>query len=300
MIRNASRASSFTAVIIIYVVALAAATLTIRVSSGMSPLRSTFLADAAATLVVWLAGVICGNSSVYDPYWSVAPVAIAAYWAYVQGSVSLAGAMVLAAIAVWGIRLTANWALRWGGLAHQDWRYGMYRERMPRLWFAVNLFGIHLMPTVLVYLAMISAYESLKNATAPNLLTAAGFAVCALAIIAEFISDRQMDAYRRRAQPKNPIIAEGLWLVCRHPNYLGEILFWWGIWLMQQSLAPALWTVIGPALVTLLFVFVSIPMMERHVLESRPEYARYILEVPKLLPLGRRHTASVATGKDAR
>lgn len=64
-------------------------------------------------------------------------------------------------------------------------------------------------------------------------------------------------------RPKSPHIADGVWLWCRHPNYLGEILFWWGLWAMQTSLAPTLWTIIGPAAITLLFAFVSIPMMDR-------------------------------------
>jgi steroid 5-alpha reductase family enzyme len=234
---------------------------------------------------VWLCGVALKNASAYDPYWSVAPLVIAVYWAAAKGPLALADALFLCALLVWGVRLTVNWARRWRGVGHEDWRYEMYKTRMPKLWFVINLFGINLMPTVLVYLAMVPVSIGMRPAVPANLMTAAGFAVCALAVAAELFADRQMDAYRGRPQPKSPYIAEGLWLLCRHPNYLGEILFWWGIWLMQQSLVPAAWTIAGPAAITVLFVFVSIPMMEKHVLESRPEYARYIREVPMLVPL---------------
>ena len=142
------------------------------------------------------------------------------------------------------------------------------------------------MPTVLVFLAMIPAYKAMASGKPGNLLTLAGFALCALAIVLELLADIQMDAYKNRPQPKSPYIAEGVWLWCRHPNYLGEVLFWWGIWVMQISVVPVFWTVIGAVLVTLLFVFISIPMMEKHVLETRPEYAEYIKSVPMLLPYG--------------
>jgi steroid 5-alpha reductase family enzyme len=166
---------------------------------------------------------------------------------------------------------------------------------MPRLWFLVNLIGINLMPTMLVFLGMIPVYFGIISPAPASLLTWAGLLVCALAMLLELTADRQMDAYRRRPEPKSPYITEGLWLLCRHPNYLGEVLFWWGIWLMGMGAAPALWTAVGPACITALFVFISIPMMEKHILESRPEYARYIREVPALLPiLGRQKRAGSA------
>lgn len=269
---------------IAYLLALAAAIAVYRSLGGVHPLLAMFLADVAATLVVWLAGVCFKNSSVYDPYWSVAPLAIAFIWAMEHGVISLSGGLFLAVLLVWGIRLTANWARRWRGLGHQDWRYTMYQQKMPGLWPVVNLFGIHLMPTVLVYLAMVPMGIGLAAGAPANLLTFAGFLVSAAAVWLEHAADWQMDAYQKRPGPKPACIAEGVWLLCRHPNYLGEILVWWGIWLMQASLAPVFWTVIGPVAITALFVFISIPMMERHVLEARPEYARVMREVPMLLP----------------
>lgn len=283
-----SRSLSFAWMIMIYLLALAAATAVYSQLHGMHILLATFLADAAATLVVWLFGVALGNSSAYDPYWSAAPIPVAVFWAAGAGMWSFANILFLFVLLVWSVRLTANWARRWNGLAHQDWRYTMFRQRMPRLWFLVNLFGINLMPTVLVYLAMVPVYFGLVSGSPVNLLTAAGFLLSASAIWMEHAADRQMDAYQRRPGPKSPHIAEGLWLLCRHPNYLGEILFWWGLWAMQMSLSPMLWTIAGPVAITLLFIFISIPMMEKHVLESRPDYGRVVRDVPMLLPSARK------------
>lgn len=284
MTKHISRSASFLWITGMYIAALAAAVLAWRLLAGMHILLATFIADATATIVIWLFGVAVKNSSTYDPYWSVAPVVIAAFWALQGGAIGVADAMFMLVLLAWGVRLTANWARRWRGLGHQDWRYAMYRQKMPRLWFIVNLFGINMMPTVLVYLAMIPVFKGISSLTPANLGTAAGFILAAAAIGIEHTADRQMDAYKRRQGAKSPYIAEGLWLMCRHPNYLGEILFWWGLWVMQMSLAPAVWTIAGPCAVTLLFVFISIPMMEKHVVESRPEYGRIIADVPMLLP----------------
>lgn len=280
-----SRGASFAIVGLIYLIASVAGFLTGSLLRTSHPLLLAFAADVAATLIVWLCGVAFGNSSVYDPYWSAAPAVIAVCWALELPAFGIVPLLLLMAVFTWSARLTLNWAVRWRGLGHEDWRYVMYKRRMPRLWFLVNLFGINLMPTVLVFLALAPARQGMLTPAPAGPFVWTGFCVCALAITLELVADRQMDAYRRQPGNKSPYIAEGLWLLCRHPNYLGEVLFWWGIWLMSLNAGFAAWTLAGPSLITLLFVFISIPMMEKHILESRPEYARYIRAVPMLLPL---------------
>ena len=67
----------------------------------------------------------------------------------------------------------------------------------------------------------------------------------------------------------------GLWKQGRHPNYFGEIMMWWGVWLMYASLRGIDWLMLAPFAMTDLFLFISIPMMERRQLAPKPEYAAY-------------------------
>ncbi|MDD5017054.1 MAG: DUF1295 domain-containing protein, partial [Eubacteriales bacterium] len=81
-------------------------------------------------------------------------------------------------------------------------------------------------------------------------------------------------------------MASGLWRYSRHPNYLGEVLFWWGVWVIQMSVLPALWwTIFAPTAMTLLFLFISIPMMEKRLLASKEGYAAYKKSTSMLLLL---------------
>jgi steroid 5-alpha reductase family enzyme len=83
----------------------------------------------------------------------------------------------------------------------------------------------------------------------------------------------------------------GLWSLSRHPNYLGEILFWWGLYLFALSANPSLWWVIaGPAVITLMFLFISIPMIEKRMLIRKVNYKEYQKRVSMLIPLNFRHT----------
>ena len=282
--------ASFLIVLAVYILAFFVGLLVFKLSSNMHVLVSTFLADIAATLVVWGFGILFKNSSIYDPYWSLAPVIILPCWIIIKRiSFSITDILFLVAIVVWGIRLTLNWASRWKGLPHQDWRYAMLKERSPRLWFFTNLIGINLMPTVIVFIALIPAYFGIGQGKGVNILTILGFAICIGAILIESIADRQMDLFRKDKSHKNQYIDQGLWRYSRHPNYFGEVSFWWGIWLMQMGTAPQIWsTVIGPILATLLFIFISIPMMEKHILATKPTYSRYQKQVSMLKPMFRK------------
>ena len=237
---------------------------------------------------MWLFGILFNNSSVYDPYWSVAPILIVILWLFTENiSFSLTVILFVAAIIVWGIRLTTNWALRWKGMSDQDWRYAMLKRRYPGLWFLTNFFGVNLMPTLIVFIALTPVYFSLGSENRSAVLAIPGFVICMAAIIVQAVSDRQMDLFRKSESGKKMFIDRGLWRYSRHPNYLGEISFWWGIWLMQVWINPDMWwTVAGPVLMTLLFIFISIPMMEKHILETRPGYKKYQKKVSvlKLLP----------------
>ena len=83
---------------------------------------SLLLADAAATVFVFIFSVIFRNASVYDPYWSVQPIVITICFA-VSSGITSATVLLLISVICWGARLTYNWAYVFDGLGSQDWRY---------------------------------------------------------------------------------------------------------------------------------------------------------------------------------
>jgi steroid 5-alpha reductase family enzyme len=328
---------SFSIVLAVYILAFLAGFLIYAVSKyKINILLITFIADVTATLIVWGAGLVFNNSSTYDPYWSVAPAVIVPFWIIIKKSdLSAAVILMLAVLIIWAVRLTLNWALRWNGLKHEDWRYLMLKDKSPRMWFLTNLIGINLMPTAIVYLVLLPVYYSIGFTGGINYLIITGFIISTAAVIIQTISDAQMDIFRKSDPinniskinrpeykvpdsniaydnipghsiggnnisginsrendigrkinyPKNSNIDMGLWRHSRHPNYFGEVLFWWGLWVMQMGINPQKWiTVAGPVIMVFLFVFISIPMMEKHIIESKPDYLLYKKRVSMLIP----------------
>lgn len=270
-----------------YTIALAAAIGAGYAVRDWHPLAVIAAADTVGTIVIFAFSFAFRNSSFYDPYWSVAPIAIVFYWLYIaeDSTNALRGGIVTTLVAFWGVRLTVNFLRGWTDLKHEDWRYINLREKNGKAYWLVSFLGIHFAPTAWVYLGCLALYPAMTSGRALNPLDFAAFAVTFLAILIETVADEQLRAFRRSNPPKGSIMAKGLWARCRHPNYLGEVGFWWGLFLFGLAADPARWwTIAGPLGITLLFVFISIPMIDKRHLERRPGYDAHIQEIPGLLP----------------
>jgi len=275
MKRDYSRSASFAIVALVYLLAFAAGVLAfVRASAYMTDLPALLLADVVATIVVWLFGLHYENVSVYDPYWSVAPPLMFTVWALFKSCWTLPVILLLVAVWYWGIRLTGNWAYTFKGLRHEDWRYLRYREEQPPLLFHLtNFFGLNMMPTLLVFACMVPGFLLFGPVQQPQPLTFVGFAVCICAASLQLVADTQIHRFRK--EHPGQFCNRGLWKHGRHPNYCGEISMWWGVWIMYASLYGLDLWILAPMAMTALFLFISIPMMERRQLKSKPGYAEY-------------------------
>ncbi len=276
-----SRALSFVTVALIYVFC----TLVGLGQYGYLPYPvwlNLLIADTVATVVCFIFSVIFKNSSVYDPYWSVAPIIILAGFSIRYGLNTLS-ILVLIAVCYWGIRLTANWAYTFKGLCHQDWRYTMLNEKTGKFYPIINFVGIHYVPTLVVYLCILPAVYIITEKPSANPLSIIFVAVSVLAATIQGISDMQMHSFRKNGA--GGFIRTGLWHHSRHPNYLGEVLMWWGIGLCALCAMPDRWyLIVGAIANTALFLFVSIPMADNR--QSRKEgFAEYKEETRMLLPI---------------
>lgn len=244
------------------------------------------LGDFAATLFIWIFSLLMKNASLYDPYWSIQPIVILTLLMNQLGKYDLGSVLICGVILFWGIRLTANWAYTFEGLGYQDWRYDQLKSQTGRLFQIVNLTGIQLMPTIIVYLCILPAiyYMSLEsNFTIFNLF---GLMISLSGGTLQMIADVQMQKFRKSNTTKTKIIRSGLWKYSRHPNYFGEILMWWGIYLTFLPTHVDYWFLgLGAFINTMLFLFISIPMAEKHLSGYKLGYEEYCKETRKLLPL---------------
>ena len=279
-----SKSKSILVITVIYVLAAALGVAVYMALPFLFWIR-LLIADVAATIFVFVFSVIFKNASVYDPYWSVQPIVIIAGYA-LTSNITPATLLLIISIVYWGIRLTGNWAYVFGGLNHQDWRYTKFENETGRLYPFINFTGIHMVPTLIVYLTTLPAVFVIRQELRANIGSFIGMVVCVGAATLQLVADTQMQKYRKSGQ--HGLIRTGLWKYARHPNYLGEILMWWGISIQAMAVMTFRWWFVAGALAnTILFFCVSIPLADKRQ-SAKPGYAEYKADTRSLLPIPRR------------
>ena len=240
--------------------------------------------DIVLTVLIFMGSTLFKNASLYDPYWSVIPPLLMGYVLYLKDAFTPFNLFVLGGITLWAIRLTYNWMVMWDGFKHQDWRYTMLKEKTGSFYPAVNFLGIHLFPTLIVF-AQISVFIQMVEFQGDfNLISILGVLITISAMLIQYFSDEQMRYFKKNRQEKR-IIDVGLWQYSRHPNYFGEVMVWWGLFVAYFGVSFKLdFYIFAPLSMTFMFLFISIPMMEEKILKTRSEYKTYQSETSKLVP----------------
>ncbi|MEM9327264.1 MAG: DUF1295 domain-containing protein [Bacteroidota bacterium] len=278
-----SKSKSLLIVLVGYALAFLAARIYFMFATGDLYL-DVLLADISATVVIFIFSVALKNSSMYDPFWSVAPPIIAVYlMGYFTDGNDVRSYFVLAGTMFWGIRLTVNWIRSWPGLHHEDFRYEELAEQSGKWYWLVSFSGIHLFPTLIVYLGCLPMFFAFNMGGPIGIWDYLGLAITILGTVIELVADEQMRVFKKTA-PKGSIMTSGLWRYSRHPNYFGEITFWFGLWLFMIPDSGLWWTAIGWIAMVILFVFASVPMMDRRSLKNKPGYEEHMKNSTALFP----------------
>lgn len=190
--------------------------------------------------------------------------------------------------------LVVIWAVRLGAYLFRrilrmkvDHRFDDMRGkplRFARFW---------LLQAVTVAVVMLPVSYLLDRDSAPGFdaWMIAGVLLWLTGLVIEAVADAQKSAFRAKDENGGRFVSTGLWHYSRHPNYFGEILLWWGVFLYAVPFldGAAFAVVIGPIFITLLLLFVSgIPLLERSADEKYgddPAYRDYKRRTSILVPL---------------
>lgn len=278
--------SDLSQVVIIYLIIGLSGFLTWKYAPVDNEVLSFLVADIVMTLVCFMFSLIKKNSSVYDAYWSVIPFFFVLQWAYIHfQDLTIFHYLTFAVVSLWSWRLTMNWVRSWSDFAHEDWRYVNLKKDTGVFYPFVNLAGIHLYPTMLVFGGMWPLFSLFTNDLQNPWLFHVGLLVSFVGTGFEFFADNQLAAFKNRPNPKtSDLLDTGLWGRSRNPNYLGEMMFWVGLFLIGLAFNAPWHTFAGAGAMIVLFVFISIPMKEKRMDERRPSFQDYKKRVPMLIP----------------
>jgi len=228
------------------------------------------------------------RNDVADIAWGLGFVLLA-WLAYCISGSACRPLLVNSLVTLWGTRLAWHIYRRNRGKP-EDYRYQEWRREWKHFTLRSYL-QIYMLQGFLLYLISLPVLF-INHAPSSTLewTDYAGIAVWLIGFSFESIGDRQLKDFTRDPSNKGKIIGTGLWRYSRHPNYFGEVVQWWGIFVVALSLPGSWSTVIGPLTITVLILFVSgIPLLEKKY-AGRADYEEYKKRTSIFFPLPPRKT----------
>ena len=279
-----SRSRSLVFITALYVVSIAAALFVASTTSD--PYGDLIFGYAASVAVLYVVSQLVQNGSTFDAWWSVLPPVMAFWFVFTIDDTSDVRRWLVALCALaWGVRLTANWAIGWPGLHHEDWRYVKLYADAPMPRWLTSLTSVHLFPLIVVTLGSLPmvAAASIPGRSF-NVLDVIAVVLALTGTALEHFADVDLRRFNRTKRPGD-VLDIGLWSRSRHPNYLGEMLWWWGLFFFALAADPgSWWTGIGALAMTVMFLTASIPFAEKRSMERRPGWSEYCERTPLLIP----------------
>jgi steroid 5-alpha reductase family enzyme len=243
---------------------------------------------AVAMLGMWLLSLRLRNAAVADIFWPLGFVLVAALSARADGY-GLRRALVGVFVAVWGVRLATHLYLRNRGHG-EDPRYRAMRRRWGARFPVVSFFTVFVFQGALLWIVSLPVQVAMTSGE-PLRITAldglgAALWVCGFAF--ESFGDLQLTRFKSDPANAGKVMDSGLWRYTRHPNYFGDATLWWGMGLVALS-THRWWALVGPLVMTVLLMRVSgVPLLERRMKRTRPDYEEYAARTSAFVPLPRR------------
>lgn len=257
-------------------------------SGHLDVLGSVAIVIVIVMVLIWMLSVPLRDVSIVDIGWG-AGIVTASWIAWAVGDgASDRSNILIAMVTIWGLRLTVHLAVRHRG-GGEDPRYAALRRRHPNfaLTSLLTVFGFQAIAmfiiTLPVQLAMTPASPEV------GILGVIGAVVWGIGFFFEVVSDAQLARFRADPANLGGVLDQGLWQYSRHPNYFGDALIWWGVWLVAAETGDAVWAVGAPVLMTFLLVRVTgVPPLEHGLTKRHEAYPEYAARTSPFIPRGRR------------
>jgi len=252
----------------------------------ISILSINFSAVLTLMLAGWGVSLVYRNVTIVDSLWGLGFVLIA--WITFFLAPGFFGRKLLIALLVsaWGLRLSLHLSRRnWGH--GEDPRYAEWRRKSGGRFWLVSLFKVFVLQAVFLWaIALSLQWGQISSQPAAFTLTdVAGTLLWLVGFFFEAVADRQLARFKQNPANRGRVMNQGLWAYSRHPNYFGESLMWWGIFLITLSTPAGWWTLVSPVIITVVLLkMTGVSLMEKTIVHTRPGYKAYIEETNAFFP----------------
>ncbi len=246
---------------------------------------------AGSMVLLWLVSLPLRDVSIVDIAWGAngALVALASFLLtrgpLADGALPR-GLLITGMTIIWGLRLTVHIGRRNMGEG-EDYRYAAMRREHGSAFPLRSLVTVFLFQALLLWAITLPVQVAQLSSVPPDLtfLDLAGAALWLVGLGFEIVADRQLSRFRADPEASGEVMDQGLWKYSRHPNYFGESLVWWGIFLVAAATPGGWMTFFSPLLMTFFLLRVSgVPMLEASLAERKEGYRDYMRRTSPFIP----------------
>ncbi|KAF0203504.1 MAG: hypothetical protein FD170_931 [Bacteroidetes bacterium] len=232
---------------------------------------------------VFLLALILKDNSIVDIFWGIGFILLTILSLWKSDSFDAKKIIVGMMILIWGLRLSIHIFLRNKGRG-EDFRYANWRRTWKNFVLRSFLQVFMLQGFFMLVIVWPVLHINQGSSVEFGMIDIFGILIFLTGFIFEVVGDFQMKAFKKDPANSGKIITTGLWKYTRHPNYFGEALLWWGIWLMAVPVIDGIYTILSPLVITWLLRYISgVPMLEKKY-EGRADWEEYKARTPVFVP----------------
>ena len=244
--------------------------------------------------LLWLASIFKKDASIMDSFWGLGFVLVS--WATYSavGHVSQRGLLLAVLVSVWGVRLSGYLTWRkWG--KPEDYRYAAMRRHHGSRFPLVSLLTVFVLQGAIMWVVSLPVQVGIAQPGASQLPAWIGTSCFLAGLLFETVGDYQLARFKANPANHGTVMRQGLWRYTRHPNYFGDFLVWWGIYLVAAVSTTWWWIIAGPSLMSFLLIRVSgVRLLEGSLNTRVAGYQEYVNTTSAFFPLPPRKPASSA------
>jgi steroid 5-alpha reductase family enzyme len=234
----------------------------------------------------WGISLVRRNAAIADALWGLGFVLVAWLTFFQANGFFMRKLMLALMVTIWGMRLFVHIAGRSRGKG-EDPRYAAWRAQYGQVFWLVSLYRVFLVQALFLWVIAIGVQYGQVAAQPAHMtwLDAAGFLIWLSGLIIESVADFQLRRFLSAPENRGRVMDQGLWRYSRHPNYFGESLVWWGIFVMVLSAPLGFLTIVSPLVITYtLLRLTGVTLMEETEFSDNLEYQAYIRRTSPFVP----------------
>jgi len=240
---------------------------------------------AGAVFVLWMISLRLKDVSIVDIFWGIGFVIIAWVTTFVVRPTSPRSLFIAVLVTIWGLRLAGY--LAWRNIGKpEDYRYRAMREKRGDRFPLISLFLVFGLQGLIMLIVSLPIQAAAFNTSQLNWLDGIGGAIWLTGFFFETVGDIQLARFKANADNQGKVMDRGLWRYTRHPNYFGDFLVWWGIFVIALSGGSAWWTIISPLLMSILLMRISgVTLLESSLRNNKQGYEDYVRRTSAFFPM---------------